>query len=67
MEDIAAKCPFKAMAVSQEILDEMAEKEKEEERTNLNPWTWKYIIQNNIGGCHNWISTFDKKWYNKYV
>lgn len=55
------------MAVSQEILDEMAEKEKEEERTNLNPWTWKYIIQNNIGGCHNWISTFDKKWYNKYV
>ncbi|XP_035736339.1 39S ribosomal protein L16, mitochondrial-like [Vespa mandarinia] len=67
LEDIAAKCPFKAMAVSQEILDKMAEKEKRNEETNLNPWTWKYIIQNNIGGCHNWISPFDKRWYNKYI
>lgn len=55
------------MAVSQEILDKMAKKEKQKEENNLNPWTWKYIIQNNIGGCHNWISPFDKLWYTKYV
>ncbi|KAI4481325.1 hypothetical protein M0804_009445 [Polistes exclamans] len=67
LEDIAAKCPFKAMAISQEILDQRAEKERINEETNLNPWTWKYIIQNNIGGCHKWISPIDKVWYNKYL
>ncbi|KAI4500831.1 hypothetical protein M0802_004042 [Mischocyttarus mexicanus] len=67
LKDIAAKCPFKAMAVSQEMLDRKAEMVKKFEENNLHPWTWKYIIQNNMGGCHNWISPYDKLWYMKYM
>ncbi|KAL7288979.1 hypothetical protein TKK_0016937 [Trichogramma kaykai] len=66
LEEIAHKLPFKAMAVSQEILDQMHEDERYIEESNQNPYTWKYMIQNNIGGCHQWIAPVDKYWYNKH-
>ncbi|KAJ8932641.1 hypothetical protein NQ318_015991 [Aromia moschata] len=37
LEDVAMKLPFKAMAVSQEMLTEMKAKEKWEEENNQNP------------------------------
>lgn len=66
LEDIAQKMPFRAMAVSQDMLDEMKRKEEEDERNNLNPYTMKYIIQNNMGGCHKWVSPMDLKYFGKY-
>lgn len=66
LEDLAKKMPFKAIAVSQEIMDEMKAKEEYEEKNNLNPFTLKYIIQNNMGGCHSWIKPIDFKWFGKY-
>lgn len=65
--NIAKRLPCHAMAVSQELMDKMAEKKKIMEETNLNPWTWKYIIQNNMLGCHKWISKYDRKWFNEYL
>lgn len=65
--DIARKLPFAAKAVSQEMLEKMAVEEKRLDEENQNPWTWKYIIQNNMFGCHKWISKYDKRWFNKYV
>ncbi|KAF3425924.1 hypothetical protein E2986_01709 [Frieseomelitta varia] len=65
--NIAKRLPCHAMAVSQEMMDEMAEKKKIMEETNLNPWTWKYIIQNNMLGCHKWISKYDRRWFNEYL
>lgn len=67
LEDIAMKLPFKAMAVSQEILDETAAKEKWEEENNQNPYTMKYLIQNNMGGCQRWISPLDFKHFGKHI
>lgn len=66
LNHISQLLPFEAMTVNQKMLDKMKAKEKKLEEDNLNPWTWKYIIQNNMGGCHNWISPFDKKWFNKH-
>lgn len=59
--------PFKAMVVSQEILDKMAADEKQNEIDNVNPFTMKYVIQNNLNGCHNWLSKYDHKWFGKYL
>ncbi|KAK9878656.1 hypothetical protein WA026_023107 [Henosepilachna vigintioctopunctata] len=59
LHDIAMKLPFKAMAVSQEILEKKAADEKYEEENNQNPYTMKYLIQNNMGGCHRWLSPYD--------
>ena len=66
LEEVAAKLPFKAIALTHEQLTKMREREKMEEENNANPWTMKYIIQNNLGGCHNWISPKDKIWFGKY-
>ncbi|KAL3270216.1 hypothetical protein HHI36_009272 [Cryptolaemus montrouzieri] len=61
LHDIAMKLPFKAMAVSQEILDKMAAEQKYLEENNQNYYTMKYLIQNNMGGCHRWLSPYDFK------
>lgn len=55
------------MVVSQEMLDALKAKEEQNEKDNINPWTKKYVIQNNLGGCHRWLSPFDHKWYAKYL
>ena len=54
------------MAVTQEILDQMNEDERYVEENNENPWTMKYVIQNNLGGCHKWIAPIDKFYFGKY-
>ena len=67
LREVAEKLPFKAKAVSYEMME--AEKAENEllAKANLNPYTAEYLIKNNIGGCHQWISPYDKKWFFKYV
>lgn len=67
LKNIASRLPCKAMAVSQKIIEQMERKKKKLEEENLNPWTWKYIIQNNLLGSHKWISKYDRRWFNEYV
>lgn len=59
--------PFDAKAVTYEMMQKDAEKEKYLEEGNINPWSWKYMVQNNMGGCHNWISPTDKRYFNKHL
>nr|CAI5822680.1 unnamed protein product [Callosobruchus analis] len=63
LTDCANKLPFKAIAVSQKMLDETKAKEKWEQENNQNPYTMKYLIQNNMGGCQRWISPIDFKYF----
>lgn len=63
----ANQLPFKARAVSHELLEEEKRREKELEETNINPYTMKYVIQNNLGGCHRWLSPVDHKWFGKHL
>ncbi|XP_076240038.1 large ribosomal subunit protein uL16m-like [Calliopsis andreniformis] len=67
LKNIANKLPFAAMPVTQEILKNRNETERRLEEENQNPWTWKYIIQNNILGCNSWLSRYDRKWFKKYL
>ncbi|XP_046389657.1 39S ribosomal protein L16, mitochondrial [Ischnura elegans] len=66
LHQIAQKLPFKAEAVSEETIQKAREEEERLERENMNPYTFKYIVQNNMGGCHRWISPYDKVWFGKY-
>lgn len=61
------KMPFEAKAVTHEMMEAERIEEETLEKTNLNPWTWKYIIQNNLAGCHNWITPSDKLWFCKHI
>lgn len=66
LQTYADQLPFKARAVSHEILEAEAKKEKELEEANTNPYTMKYVIQNNLGGVHRWLSPVDHKWFGKF-
>ncbi|XP_058055580.1 large ribosomal subunit protein uL16m [Anopheles bellator] len=63
---VCPKLPFEARIVSQKLLDDEALERGHKERKNLNPWTLKYIVQNNLGGCHRWLSPVDHKWFGEY-
>lgn len=67
LHEVAEKLPFKAKAISFEMMEEESKKEKEMELANINPYTVEYVIRNDMGGCHNWISPYDKKWFFKHV
>ncbi|XP_033330250.2 large ribosomal subunit protein uL16m [Megalopta genalis] len=67
LKDIANKMPFAAEAVSQEMMEKAELEKRRMKEENLNPWVWKYIIQNNMLGCHKWISKYDKKWFMEYL
>lgn len=63
-----ARCfPFKAMAVSQEMLEKMEYQKEEIKRKNINPYTKQYVIQNNLNGCHKWLGKYDHKWFGEHV
>lgn len=67
LELVANKLPFAAKVVSQQMLEEMAKEEERLEQENLNPYTFKCVVQNGLGGCHNWISPYDRRWFGKYL
>nr|CAG4649675.1 EOG090X0DE4 [Scapholeberis mucronata]SVE93876.1 EOG090X0DE4 [Scapholeberis mucronata] len=67
LREVAEKLPFKAKVTS---FERMKEEKAEEERlaaANINPYTVQYVIKNDMGGCHDWISKYDKKWFFKHV
>lgn len=66
LEKVAHKLPFPALVVSQETLEERQREEQRKEAENVNPYTMKYVIQNNLGGCHRLLSPVDHKWFGKY-
>lgn len=67
LKHAAVNLPFKAMAVSQEMLDEMEAEKKKKEKENLNPFTKKFVIQNNLNGCHDWLRPMDHKHFGDYL
>ncbi|CAL8074837.1 unnamed protein product [Orchesella dallaii] len=66
LKEVIGKLPFKAIGVSQQMLDEMRIKERELEASNINPYTLKYVIRNNMGKSHLWISPNDRKYFGKH-
>lgn len=67
LEHIAYILPFKARAVSQEMMEEMAAEKERREKLNINPYTARYVIQNNLCGCHRWLSPHDHKHFGEHL
>ncbi|XP_035788455.1 39S ribosomal protein L16, mitochondrial-like [Anopheles albimanus] len=67
LDIVCPKLPFKAMVISQQTLDGTAATADRLKVENLNPWTFKYVVQNNLGGSHRWLSPADHKWFGKHI
>ncbi|XP_014664002.1 PREDICTED: 39S ribosomal protein L16, mitochondrial-like [Priapulus caudatus] len=66
LEGIVKKLPLKAWTVSQQLLDEKEAQDAFERESNNNPFTLEFLIKNNMQGCRQWMSKYDKMWYMKY-
>jgi large subunit ribosomal protein L16 len=64
---IAAKLPFEAIAVNVDMLKRMEAEVKRLDETNENPYTFEWLIRNNIFDCHRHISPRDKMWFGRFV
>lgn len=67
LEHVANNLPFKARAVSQEMLDRMEAEKKKNMKENINTYTKQYVIQNNLCGCHRWLSKQDHHYFGEYL
>ncbi|XP_046740445.1 39S ribosomal protein L16, mitochondrial [Diprion similis] len=66
IEKVVRKMPFAAQVVSQELIDKKQLREEKGKQLNMNEWSFEYIIKNNMGGCHQWISPVDRRWFGKH-
>ncbi|XP_023306697.2 39S ribosomal protein L16, mitochondrial isoform X2 [Lucilia cuprina] len=67
LQQVCNILPLKAEVVSQQILDERVAEENKLNEENQNNFTMKYVIQNNLNGCHRWLSPVDHKWFGKHL
>ena len=66
LHQVAHIMPFPARAVSQGMLEQDAEREKQLEQRNVNPFTFEMCAKGNFLGCHAWLSPYDHYWHGKY-
>ncbi|KAK5611216.1 mitochondrial ribosomal large subunit component [Crenichthys baileyi] len=67
LTEVAKKLPFPAKVMSREGLEEMQRKQKEMEENNLNPWTFKRIVEGNMLGIRKVLSPFDLRNHGRFT
>ena len=67
LKEVADKLPFRAKVISHAQMEADRQKEFDNFNSNQNPYTAEYVIKNNMGGIHDWISHYDKNWFFKHV
>ncbi|MCL4123839.1 UNVERIFIED_CONTAM: hypothetical protein GTU68_049734 [Idotea baltica] len=68
LDIIAHKLPFPAAVMSQQMIEEQRKEDERLEKENINRYTFKYILQNNLLGSKMWArKKTDLKYFGKYV
>jgi large subunit ribosomal protein L16 len=65
-KDLSARLPFDTLICDNQQLEQLYKDEEEKERLNQNPYSFKYVIQNHMGGVQYWMSPYDRLWYGKH-
>lgn len=66
LNSLVKRLPCDSFLVSKEILEAWRQEELDIEAKNLNPITYRRAVENNLAGCHKWISPYDHRWFGKY-
>ncbi len=64
---VAKKLPFEAMAVSQDLMDRLDAEEKRLDEVNENPYSFEWLVRNNMLDCWRHLSPRDRKWFGKFL
>lgn len=59
--------PFDSRVVSYEMMEKEKETKEKLEKTNINKYTFEYIVRNNMQNCRKWLSPYDKQYFRKYL
>lgn len=64
---VARKLPFEAIAVNKDLLDRLNKEEARLQELNENPYTFEWMVRNNIFDCQRFLSPYDSKWFGRFV
>ena len=67
LSQAAKTLPFPAMAVSAEMIQKFRQEEARLLATNKNPISFEWLVRNNIMNCQQYLSTYDQRWFGKFV
>ena len=67
LSTFAKDLPFDAIAVNQELLDRLDREENRLAETNENPYSFEWLVRNNMLDCQRELSPLDKKWFGRFV
>jgi len=67
LKNICKMFAFEAIPVSQNILDKLNAEETRLVEANENPYSFEWMVRNNMFDCQTYLSPYDKKWFGKFV
>jgi len=65
-KQVMDRLPFPSIGVTHEELEKLEIDKKLKEESNMNPYTYKYIVKNSMHGVESWISPYDRKWFGEH-
>lgn len=66
LNELTKKMPFKALALNADMLRELNAEDKRLVETNKNPYSFEYLIRNNMFDCQRQLSPYDKIWFGNF-
>jgi large subunit ribosomal protein L16 len=59
LQQVAEKLPFPAKVVTQKMMEDMEEQEKQIKKQNINKLNWEWCVKNNILNCITYLGRHD--------
>jgi len=67
LENVCKMLPFEAIAVNKDLLERLNKEEKRLQEANENPYSFEWMVRNNVFDCQRYLSPYDQKWFGRFV
>jgi len=67
LNNVCKMLPFEAIAVNKDLLERLNKEEKRLQEENENPYTFEWMVRNNMFDCQRFLSPYDQKWFGRFV
>ena len=67
LKQVSKMFNFDTIVVNKQLLDDINKREQERQLANQNPYTFEWMVRNNIFDCQNFLSPYDQKWFGRFV
>lgn len=67
LNNVCKMLPFEAIAVTKDMLERLNQEEERLREANENPYTFEWMVRNNMFDCQNFLSPYDQKWFGKFI